>query len=85
MEIVHLISLEETRCWPISLFFFWDFCKKNIVRTRLDKFTIKAKLTTSMICCSVRPNVTLNGSDSFATGRSSVLYVAKRLLRSRFS
>lgn len=45
----------------------------------------KQALTTSMICCSVRPNFTSSGSDSLATGRSKTLYGPSRLLSSRFS
>uniref|UniRef100_A0A8D8A3L4 (northern house mosquito) hypothetical protein n=1 Tax=Culex pipiens TaxID=7175 RepID=A0A8D8A3L4_CULPI len=38
-----------------------------------------------MICCKVNPNLTSKDSDSFATGRSSVLYVASKLFSKRFS
>lgn len=42
-------------------------------------------LTTSIICCNVRPNFTSKGSDSFATGLSSTLYEDNKLLSSSFS
>lgn len=38
-----------------------------------------------MICCKVNPNFTSSDSDSFATGRSSVLYVFNNLFNKFFS
>lgn len=43
------------------------------------------KLTTSIICISVRPKLNTRGSDSLPTGRSSTLYVSSRSFSSRFS
>jgi hypothetical protein len=42
-------------------------------------------LTTSMICCKVRPNLTSRGSDSLATGLSKTLYGPNKVFSSRFS
>lgn len=41
--------------------------------------------STSMICINVKPKLIWSGSDSFTTGRSSVLYGSRRSCNSRFS
>lgn len=38
-----------------------------------------------MICINVKPKLICNGSDSFTTGRSSVLYVSNKSCKRRFS
>lgn len=41
--------------------------------------------STSMICINVKPKLICNGSDSFTTGRSSVLYESNKSCKRRFS
>ena len=59
------------------------------LRRKLKIISLKhgnaVQLTTSMICMSVMPKLTWIGSDSLATGRSSVLYLSSRWCSSRFS
>lgn len=57
---------------------FYAFCTEELL-------SCCWKLTTSIICISVRPKLNTRGSDSLPTGRSSTLYVSSRSLSSRFS
>ena len=70
----------------------WFFSSCNYYFNGLDKIkcriqlkSIGVKLTTSIICISVKPKLNWSGSDSLTTGRSSVLYESNRSWRSRFS
>lgn len=63
------------REWPIKWFSSSNSNNTYITRHQNMKQNERKEkqFTTSMICCSVSPNRTVNASDSLDTGRSSVL------------